>query len=118
MLGRVDSVRVADNKPSPVETRYYISPRTLSTADFAAAVRDHWAIENRLHWSLDVIFGEDTRHLSEDNAPQNFSLLTKMALNLLRQDPPPGKKKSLRLRRKRIDWNDDARMALLGLSPL
>jgi predicted transposase YbfD/YdcC len=118
MLGRGDSVRVVDNKPSPVETRCYISSRTLSTADFAAAVRDHWAIENRLHWSLDVIFGADARRLTEDNAPQNFSLLTKRALNLLRQDPPPGKKKSLRLRRKRIGWNDDARMALPGLSPL
>jgi hypothetical protein len=65
-----------------------------------------------------VIFGEDARRLSEDNAPQNFSLLTKMALNLLRQEPPPDKRKSLRLRRKRIGWDDDARMALLGLSPL
>ena len=50
MLGRVDSVRVVEGKASPVETRYYISSRQLSTADFAAAVRDHWAIENRLHW--------------------------------------------------------------------
>jgi len=42
----------------------------------------------------------------------------KMALNLLRQQPPEGKKKSLRMRRKRIGWDDDARMAQLGLSPL
>lgn len=47
-------------------------------------VHDHRGIENRLHWSLNVIFAEDARRLSEDNAPQNFSLLTKMALNLLR----------------------------------
>ena len=65
-----------------------------------------------------LIFGEDARRLTENNAPQNFSLLTKMALNLLRQQPPEGKKKSLRLRRKRIGWDDDGRMALLGLSPL
>ncbi|MCK7490594.1 MAG: ISAs1 family transposase [Comamonadaceae bacterium] len=103
MLGRVDSVRVVEGKASPVETRYYISSRTLSTADFAAAVRDHWAIENRLHWSLDVIFGEDARRLDRRiNAAQNFSLLTKMALNLLRQTAAPtARKKSLRLRRKR-----------------
>jgi predicted transposase YbfD/YdcC len=118
MLGRVDSVRVVEGKASPVETRYYISSRQMSTADFAAAVRDHWAIENRLHWSLDVIFGEDARRLTEGNAPQHFSLLMKMALNLLRQQPPEGKKKSLRMRRKRIGWDDDARMAQLGLSPL
>lgn len=74
--------------------------------------------QHQLHWSLDVIFGEDARRLTEDNGPQNFSLLTKMALNLLRQQPPEGKTKSLRLRRKRIGWDDDARMALLGLLPL
>lgn len=74
--------------------------------------------QHRLHWSLDVIFAEDARRLRQDNAPQNFSLLTKRALNLLRQQPPEGKKKSLRLRRKRIGWDDGARMTLLGLSPL
>jgi len=120
MLGRVDSVRVVNGQASPVETRYYISSRQMSTAAFSAAVRDHWAIENRLHWSLDVIFGEDDRRLIKDHAPQNFSLLSKMALNLLRQDSPPASapKKSLRLRRKAIGWDDDARMTLLGLKPL
>lgn len=120
MLGRVDSVRVVQGKASPVETRYYIASRQMSTEALAAAVRDHWAIENRLHWSLDVIFGEDDRRLVKDHAAQNFSLLTKMALNLLRQDSsaPSAPKKSLRLRRKAIGWDDDARMALLGLTPL
>jgi hypothetical protein len=75
---------------------------------------------HRLHWSLDVIFGEDDRQLAKDHAPQNFSLLTKMALNLLRQDSSPASapKKGLRLRRKAIGWDDDARMTLLGLKPL
>lgn len=117
LLGRVDSVRVVDGKASGLETRYYISSRQMTTEAFAAAVRDHWAVENRLHWSLDVIFGEDERRLVKDHAPQNFSLLTKMALNLLRQDTS-APNKSLRLRRKRIGWDDDARMALLGLTPL
>jgi predicted transposase YbfD/YdcC len=117
LLGRVDSVRVLNGEPSALETRYYIASRQMTTEAFAAAVRDHWAIENRLHWSLDVIFGEDDRRIAKDHAPQNFSLLAKMALNLLRQDPA-APKKSLRLRRKRIGWDDDARMALLGLKPL
>jgi len=116
-LGRVDSVRVVNGQESNLETRYYIASGELSTAAFATAVRDHWGIENRLHWSLDVIFGEDDRRLIEDHGPQNFSLLTKMALNLLRQDTS-GPKKSLRRRRKRIGWDDDERMTLLGLSPL
>lgn len=118
VLGRVDSVRVEKGQASAVETRYYIASGELSTAQFAAAVRDHWAVENQLHWSLDVIFGEDARTLAKDHGPQNFSTLTKMALNLLRQAPSPTKKKSLRLRRKGIGWDDDARMQLLGLEPL
>jgi len=116
-LGRVDSVRVVDGRQSDLETRYYIASGKLAPEDFAAAVRDHWGVENQLHWSLDVIFGEDDRRLAKDHGPQNFSLLSKMALNLLRQDPS-GPKKSLRMRRKRIGWDDDARFALLGLTPL
>lgn len=116
-LGRVDSVRVVNGQESTLETRYYIASGELTTAGFAAAVRDHWAIENKLHWSLDVIFAEDDRRLAEDHGPQNFSLLTKMALNLLRHDTS-GPKESLRLRRKRMGWDDDHRMRLLGLTPL
>lgn len=119
VLGRVDSLRVVNGKTSALETRYYIASGALTTTEFAAAVRDHWGIENQLHWSLDIIFGEDDRRLQKDNAPQNFSLLSKIALNLLRQEAADSKpKKSLRLRRKMIGWDDDARMALLGLSPL
>ena len=119
LLGRVDSMRGVSGKPSILETRYYIASRQLGTEAFAPAVRDHWAIENRLHWSLDVIFREDDRRLAKDHGPQNFSLLTKIAVNLLRQNPDPSaRKKSVPLRRKRIGWDDDARMALLGLQPL
>ncbi len=117
VLGRVDSVRVVAGQESKVETRYYIASGAMTTEAFAAAVRDHWGIENQLHWSLDVIFSEDARRLTADHGPQNFSLLTKMALNLLRQDVSIPKQ-SLRLRRKRIGWDDDGRMALLGLTPL
>lgn len=66
-----------------------------------------------------LIFREDDRRLAKDHGPQNFSRLTKIAVNLLRQNPDTSaRKKSLRLRRKRIGWDDDARMALLGLQPL
>jgi len=117
VLGRVDSVRVVNGQPANLETRFYIASGDLNSESFAAAVRDHWAVENQLHWSLDVIFSEDARRLHADNGPQNFSTLTKMALNLLRRDTS-SPKKSLRLRRKRIGWDDDARMTLLGLTPL
>ena len=49
----------------------------------ARAIRDHWGIENGLHWGLDVIFAEDASQVRKDHAPQNLSLFNKIALNLL-----------------------------------
>jgi hypothetical protein len=61
------------------EIRYFIS--SITDADeFAHAVREHWAIENKLHWSLDVIFREDSDKAKKDNAPLNLNILDKTAL--------------------------------------
>jgi hypothetical protein len=84
----------------------------------ATATRAHWGIENRLHWVLDVTMKEDASQLRKDHAPQNLSLLRKIALNILRAAPPPARKTSLRLRRKGAAWDDDLRMGLLGIMPL
>ena len=53
---------------------YYISSRALTAEQLAVAVRGHWGVENRLHWVLDVSFGEDASTVRKDNAPQNLSL--------------------------------------------
>ena len=53
---------------------------------FSNAVRGHWGIENSLHWVLDVTFGEDDCRVRKDHAPVNFSLVRKMALNLLKKE--------------------------------
>ena len=90
----------------------------MTAAELASAVRAHWGIENRLHWVLDVSFGEDGKTLRKDNAPQNLSLLRKIVLNIIRLAPPGKKKTSLRLRRKGAAWDDDLRMNMLGLTPL
>ena len=116
-VGMVESVRETGNKEPQVERRYFISSAALEVGRFAAAVRDHWQIENRLHWSLDVVFGEDDARIRKDNGPQNVSLLSKIALNLLRMDQAHSKL-SLRQRRKAAGWDDDARMQMLGLRPL
>jgi len=76
------------------------------------------AIENRLHWMLDVCFGEDDCMIRKDNAPQNLSLLKKIVLNLIRADKTDTAKTSLRLKRKRAAWDDDIRMKMLGIHPL
>jgi len=53
---------------------------------FSKVVRDHWGIENQLHWVLDVTFNEDACRVRKDHAPENFSTMRKMALSMLRQE--------------------------------
>jgi predicted transposase YbfD/YdcC len=69
------------------EERYYVSSLPLGSAQqFAGYIRDHWSIENALHWSLDVTFREDDCRIRIGCAPENFSLLRKFALSLLKTD--------------------------------
>jgi predicted transposase YbfD/YdcC len=69
------------------ERRYYISSRTGTDAQaMHEAVRGHWAVENQLHWQLDVSFGEDQRRIRKDHGAENFSRLCRLALNLLKRD--------------------------------
>lgn len=68
------------------EVRYYILSRKLSARKFAEAVRGHWSIENRLHWQLDVTFGEDQCRIRKGHADANFSILRRTALSLLKNN--------------------------------
>ncbi len=114
-IGRVVSQRIVSEKVCALEERYYISSRALSPEELARNARSHWGIENRLHWMLDVCFGEDASMLRKDNAPQNLSLLKKIVLNLIRTDTTDAVKTSLRQKRKRAAWDDDIRMNMLGI---
>jgi predicted transposase YbfD/YdcC len=67
------------------EVRYYISSRQASAKQFQQAVRGHWSIENPCHWVLDVAFREDDHRLREGHAPENLSLVRKMALTMLKK---------------------------------
>lgn len=99
------------------ERAFYIGSRGVTSAQaFAQAARSHWAIENSLHWVLDVTFREDDCRVRKDNAPHNFAALRKFALALLRQDTQYAKR-SLRSRRKTAERLADYRASLLGLSP-
>jgi len=69
-----------------LECRYYILSKYLSAKRFAQAVRDHWSIENRLHWQLDVTFQEDQCRIRKGNADANFSALRRTALSLLKNN--------------------------------
>jgi predicted transposase YbfD/YdcC len=86
------------------ETRFYITSLVLMATMLAPIIRSHWAIENSLHWVLDMIFRDDECRLRTDHAPANFCTIKHMAQNLIRLAPA---KTSLRLKRKTAGWDDD-----------
>lgn len=116
-LGLVKTTRIEDGKMGETEYRHYISSRCLTARELAEAVRDHWGVENGLHWHLDVTFGEDARTVKKDHGPENVSLMNKIVLALLKLAPPPKSPRKISLRRRRLmaAWDDDARMELLGM---
>lgn len=87
------------------EVRYYILSQKLSAKRFAAAVRGHWSIENRLHWQLDVTFGEDQSRLRKGHADANFSILRRTALSLLKNNHTL--KVGLKNKRLAAGWDND-----------
>ena len=94
------------------ETRYYITSLAANATRINAAIRQHWGIENKLHWVLDVAFGEDLSRKRAGNAAQNFSTLNRFALNLLRRD----KSSPLGVHGKRLAaaWDHDYLLTLLA----
>jgi predicted transposase YbfD/YdcC len=87
------------------ETRYYISSKGNKSASyFNIAIRGHWAIENNLHWHLDVTFGEDSSRARKGNAPENLNILRKIALHRVTQI---NDKKSINKRRYKAALNQN-----------
>jgi predicted transposase YbfD/YdcC len=102
-LAMVYSERTIDGKTTD-ETRYYISSCRGTVSELAGAIRGHWGIENSLHWSLDVTFGEDAHCLRKDHGPENMAALRRAALSLVKQERV--EKGSLRRKRLRAGWNN------------
>jgi len=86
------------------ETRFYLTSLVMLAVLMGPIVRSHWAVENGLHWMLDMVFRDDECRVRTDHAPANFCTIKHMAQNLLRKAPG---KDSLRLRRKVAAWDDD-----------
>jgi len=84
------------------ETRYFLSSRTLDADVAAEAIRSHWAIENRLHWVLDVTFRDDQSRLRKGHGARNMATVRHFALNLVRSAKD---RRSLKSRRKRAGWD-------------
>ena len=88
-----------------VEQRFYLSSLLATPQRFGEIIRQHWAIENKLHWSLDVTFKEDYSTKQAGNAAENFSVITKIALNLLKNNQQ--EKLSLKKKRLLCSLNED-----------
>ena len=96
-----------------VERRYYLSSLDGTDAKLLADVcRGHWGVENRLHWSLDVSFGEDQSRIRQGHAAENFSRLRRMALNLLKRETTA--KVGIKAKRLKAGWDHDYLLKILN----
>jgi len=95
------------------ETRYYITSLKPDARQWNTAIRQHWGIENKLHWVLDVAFREDHSRKRAGHAAQNFSLLNRIALNLLRQEKTS--KRGVKGKRLKAGWDHEYLLKLLGI---
>ncbi|MEG4508568.1 ISAs1 family transposase [Microcoleus sp. F6_B4] len=68
------------------EVHFYLSSIEANAEKIAGAIRSHWGIENSLHWTLDVTFSEDKSRIRKDHSPENFALIRRLAVNLLKQE--------------------------------
>jgi hypothetical protein len=127
----VESIRSLNSTPTKVESeiRYFLSSCSDAPAVLSQAIRSHWAVENALHWVLDVTFREDDSRVRDRRAElpeaprvrrtggvaaegaRNLALLRKVALNIVGRDRTS--KASVRARRKKAAWNDSYMLQLL-----
>lgn len=103
MIGMVESETERNGRVER-QRRCYLGSARLDAETFARAVRAHWGIENRLHWTLDVVFRDDLARLRSGHGPENMAVVKHMALNLLQQAKPTT---SLKNRRKLAAWSTD-----------
>jgi predicted transposase YbfD/YdcC len=109
----VETIRTAhQHAPVTSDYRFYISSLVRSAETFATMIRQHWHIENTLHWSLDVTFNEDRCRIRKEHAPENLAALRHVALNLLRQEHSH----QISLRQKRLVCSLDEHYLLTVLS--
>jgi predicted transposase YbfD/YdcC len=98
-----------------VETRFYLSSLDSDARLLNSTARSHWGVENSLHWVLDVTFDEDRSRIKKENAPENFGLLRRLALCLLKKESTS--KRSIKGKRLKASWDDDYLLRVLCGNP-
>lgn len=111
-VGMVEAIREIGTERT-VERRYYLSSLPLGVATFARAVRGHWAVENKLHWVLDVQMREDQSRARAGYAAENLATLRRLALNLLQREKT--KKRGIRGKQLNASWDHAYLLRLLGV---
>ena len=109
----IKSIRTCKGKTTQ-ELRYYMSSLSSDAQRVGQIVRGHWGVENKLHWHLDVSFGEDLCKIRMDHAVENFSLVKKMALGLLKADT--SEKLGVPNKRKLAGWSPEYLLKILGVN--
>lgn len=112
---KIESIREFKNSDKPTEkaTRYYISSLKEKAVDLQRHIRSHWGVENKLHWILDVAFSEDASRKRNNNAAQNYSILLKIALNLLKNEKT--EKQGILGKRLKAGWNQAYLLKVLNI---
>jgi predicted transposase YbfD/YdcC len=110
-FGMVESLREI-NGVTTTETRFFLASISPSVKTFARAVRGHWAVENSLHWSLDVCFAEDDCRIRVGYAAENTAILRHIVLNILKSDT--SKKRGIKGKQKNASWDHSYLLSLLG----
>ena len=112
---RIESLREFKNsdKADEKSIRYYISSLENNAEQYQQNIRSHWGVENKLHWTLDVGFSEDASRKRNKNAAQNYSILLKIALNLLRNEKT--EKQGVAGKRLKAGWNEEYLLKVLNV---
>ncbi len=106
-IAKIDSIRINKKTMKETkETRYYISSLMSSAKEVAGYVRNHWSIENRLHWVLDMNFKEDSCRTRMNHGAENLAIIRKIAINHIKLKSQPGEKK-MSMKRKLLKGNWD-----------
>ena len=112
---KIESVREFKNSNKPQEKafRYYITSLEDNAEKHQEYIRSHWGVENKLHWTLDVAFSEDASRKRSKNAAQNYSILLKIALNLLKNEK--SEKQGIAGKRLKAGWNNEYLLKVLNI---
>lgn len=101
VVGMCHSERTVQGKTSS-EVRYFIGSKQAGARSYGRCLRNHWRIENNLHWQMDVAFAEDQNRTAQRQAAENLALLRRIALTVLKRHPS---KESIRNKRLQAGWD-------------